>query len=55
MTEPGREYLYEALDYVAKARTQEVAERFRRVAVSWKIRELRVVLIPQEARAGMGM
>src|SRR5262249_20402327 len=36
-------------------RTQEVAGRFRRVAVSRKIRELPVVLIHQQARAGMGM
>jgi hypothetical protein len=36
-------------------RTQEVAGRFRRVAVSRKIRDLRVALIHEQASAGMGM
>jgi hypothetical protein len=36
-------------------RTQEVAKRFRRVAVSRKIRELRVMLHHRQAPAGTGM
>src|SRR5262245_5932974 len=36
-------------------RTQEVAGRFRRVAVSRKIRELRFPLTHQQAPAGIGM
>jgi len=36
-------------------RTQEVAGRFRRVAVAGKIRGLRVPLIHQQAAAAMGM
>src|SRR5215475_13646885 len=36
-------------------RTQEVAGRFRRVALSRKIRELRVALIHRQAPAGTGM
>src|SRR5262249_41917478 len=36
-------------------RAQEVAGRFRRVPVSQKIRELRVMLTHRQAREGMGM
>ena len=50
-----RPWRYATYDLLIAESTQEVAGRFRRVAVSWKIQGLCVPLTHQQAPAGIGM